>query len=69
MHEIVILTKTGIKTYNKIYIEGSSHANVLNRKSKTLMIACAFSVFLILNADAVEQCDLLFRGGKTNAAN
>ena len=28
------------------------------------MIACAFSVFLILNADAVEQCDLLFRGGK-----
>ena len=33
------------------------------------MIACAFSVFLILNADAVEQCDLLFRGGETNEAN
>ena len=33
------------------------------------MTACAFSVFLILHADAEEQCDLLFRGGKTNAAN
>mgnify|MGYP001440745675 CR=1 FL=1 len=62
------IDKKMVKTYNKS-TEGSSHANVLNRKSKTLMIACAFSVFLILNADAVEQCDLLFRGGETNAAN
>lgn len=48
-------------------MKDSSHANVLNRKSNTLMAAYTFSVFLVFAAEVVKYCGLLFREEGTNA--